>query len=209
MTESQGYTDPAPRSVPVVSVVGDAQLPDPGDRAMVMALGQALIDAGFRIVTGGMGGTMEAVCEGGRKSAKWQEGRILGLLPSYRKEEANPFCDIVIPTGLQLGRNVLVVAAGDVVLAVGGGAGTLSELALAWQLGKPIVAWAGRGWAGRLGGQCLDGRTDQAIQVADSLEAAIALCVSAVASRAATGDIGSGWRGPKLSQNAAASGDIR
>lgn len=196
MTVDRTDRDQPQRRVPVVSVVGDASLAGDADRAVAQALGHALMDAGFRLVTGGMGGVMAAVSEGARASSAWREGRIIGILPSYKGAESNAFCDIVIPTGLQLGRNVLVVAAADVVLAIGGGAGTLSELALAWQLGKPIVVLGQRGWAGRVAGECLDGRSDQPIHAADSVANAVDACVGAVQLLVEPGEIGSGWRAP-------------
>lgn len=184
---------PAPRRA-VVAVVGNARLDD--DEAVVEArrLGSALIDAGFRIVTGGLGGVMEEVSRGARTSPSWTEGSVLGIVPSYRAADANPWCDVVIPTGMQMGRNILVVASADVVIAVGGGSGTLSELAIAWQLGKPIVALGTRGWAGRLAGQVIDARSDEPVHTAHDVDEAIRLCSAFASEARSAGDIGSGWR---------------
>ena len=100
---------------------------------------------------------------------------MIGILPSYDAATANEAIDIAIPTGMAITRNVLVVASGDVVVALAGGAGTLSELALAWQLGKPIVALdCGGGWAAELGGQALDERREGVIVRAPSVAEAIA-----------------------------------
>lgn len=176
----------------VVSVIGDARIEDPARLVEAQRLGAALMAAGFRIVTGGLGGLMSAVSEGARGAPEWEEGRILGIVPTYRREDANPFCDVVIPTGMQIGRNILVVASGDVVLAVGGGSGTLSELAVAWQLGRPIVALGDHGWAGRLAGQRLDERCEEPIHACASVEAAVAACLALSRSPTESGDIGSG-----------------
>ncbi len=184
---------------PVVSVVGDARLEDPVRIETAHDLGAALLAAGFRIVTGGLGGLMEAVSFGARHCPHWQEGLIVGLLPSYRASDANPWCDVVIPTGMQLARNVLVVASADVVLAVGGGAGTLSEIALASQLGKPVVALGTQGWAGRLGGEVLDARSRLPVRGCESVEEAVAACVELLAAVRDSGDIGSGFRTPDAS----------
>jgi hypothetical protein len=127
-------------------------------------------------------------------SSSWSDGRIVGILPSYRATDANPWCDLVIPTGMQMARNVLVVAAGDVVLALGGGAGTLSEIAIAWQLGRPIVALGSRGWSGRLGGEAVDARSAEPIQVAHDISDAIQRCRTLATRLQAGGDIGSNWR---------------
>lgn len=179
---------------PVISVIGDARLDDPDRIVEARRLGAALIAAGFRIVTGGMGGVMEAVSFGARHSPHWHDGLILGVIPSYRSGEANPWCDIVIPSGLQLARNVLVVACADVVVAVGGGAGTLSEIALAHQLGKPTIALGPHGWAGRLAGEVLDHRGTLSVRRCASIDAVIAACQELLATVRDSEDIGSGSR---------------
>ena len=180
--------------IPVVAVIGDARLDDERRIATARTLGAALITAGFRIVTGGLGGVMDAVSAGGRTSPRWHDGLIIGIIPSYRAADASASCDIVIPTGMQLARNALVVASADVVIAVGGGAGTLSEIALASQLGKPIIALGDHGWAGRLAGQVLDGRSPTAIRGCASVDEVIAACVESLAEPRDSDDIGSGWR---------------
>lgn len=179
---------------PVVSVIGDARLDDLGRIDEARRLGAGLIEAGFRLVTGGMGGVMEAVSFGARHAPAWHDGLIVGVLPSYRAGEANPWCDIVIPTGLQLARNVLVVACADVVVALGGGGGTLSEVALAHQLGKPIVALGNHGWAGRLAGELLDQRAAEPIRGCQTVEETVAACRSLIANVRDSDDIGSGFR---------------
>ena len=75
-----------------------------------------------------------------------------------------------------------------------GGAGTLSEVALASQLGKPIVALGTHGWAGRLAGEVIDRRSAAPVRGCESVEEAIAACVELVAGVRESGDIGSGFR---------------
>jgi uncharacterized protein (TIGR00725 family) len=87
------------------------------------------------LVCGGLGGAMEAACEG----AKAAGGTTVGILPGADRGAANPFVDIAVPTGLGEARNALVVRAADVLIAVGGGYGTLSEVALALRAGKPVI----------------------------------------------------------------------
>lgn len=70
---------------------------------------------------------------------------------------ANPWVDVAIPTGLDLARNMLVAHA-DAIVAIGGGAGTLSELALAWQLRRLVIAYRVAGWSGRLADERIDAR---------------------------------------------------
>ena len=118
----------------------------PGDAsaevaAAAEAVGRGLAGRGAVVVCGGLGGAMEAACRG----AKAAGGVTVGLLPGGDREAANPFVDVAVATGLGEGRNVLVVRAADVVIAVGGGHGTLSEIALALRAGKRVVGldtWA-------------------------------------------------------------------
>jgi len=79
---------------------------------------------------------MEAVCSGFKAGG----GVTIGIIPSYNKRDANKDADIVIPTGLGLARNVLVVKASDVVVALPGEAGTLSEVAYCLQFGIPVIS---------------------------------------------------------------------
>ncbi len=88
------------------------------------------------LVSGGLSGTMMAVCQG----FKVGKGLTIGIIPSYNKADANPFVDIVIPTGLGLARNILVVKSADVVIALPGESGTLSEIAYCLQFGIPVIS---------------------------------------------------------------------
>jgi hypothetical protein len=99
-------------------------------------LGKKLAKVVDILVSGGLSGTMKAVCQGFKASG----GLTIGIIPSYNKNEANAFVDIVIPTGLGLARNVLVVKAADVVVALPGEAGTLSEIAYCLQFGIPVIS---------------------------------------------------------------------
>jgi uncharacterized protein (TIGR00725 family) len=78
---------------------------------------------------------MEAACRGARRAG----GLTVGILPGTERSEANPFVDVVLPTGIGEARNALVVRAADCVVAVGGEFGTLSEVALALATGVPVV----------------------------------------------------------------------
>jgi uncharacterized protein (TIGR00725 family) len=97
--------------------------------------GRLIAARGALLVCGGLGGVMEAACRGARAAG----GTTLGLLPGDDPGDANPFVDIALPTGLGEGRNALVVRAADAVVAIGGGYGTLSEIALALRAGKPVI----------------------------------------------------------------------
>jgi uncharacterized protein (TIGR00725 family) len=87
------------------------------------------------VVCGGLGGVMEAACRGAREAG----GLTVGILPGLDRSAANPYVEVALPTGLGEGRNLLVVRAADALIAVGGGYGTLSEIALALKAGKPVV----------------------------------------------------------------------
>jgi uncharacterized protein (TIGR00725 family) len=166
----------------VLSVIGNGTAIDSRTEQLCLELGQRAVDAGFRIACGGLGGVMAAVARGARQSERWREGDVVGILPGYDATAASEHVDVVVPTGLGWARNVLVVAMADVVVAVGGGSGTLSELAYAWQLSKPIVGLAAvEGWSQKLGGERLDGRRSDPIWPAASPELAIAKALELVA----------------------------
>ncbi len=147
-------------------------------------LGKMLIDARFRVATGGLGGVMTATSRGARQAAGWTDGSVIGVLPGLIASEANPYVDIVIPTGMNYARNTILVAMADVVIAVGGGSGTLSEIALAWQHGKPIVALdLGEGWSARLAGERLDHRRDDLLHRVENAEDAVRIARALIGSR--------------------------
>lgn len=78
---------------------------------------------------------MEAACRG----AKEEQGTTVGILPGFDKSTANKFLDVIIPTGLGYARNILVVRACDVIVAVSGKYGTLSEIAFALNEEKVVL----------------------------------------------------------------------
>ena len=147
---------------PIVSVFGSHDLDEAPDvEVLCEDLGRTIVDLGCRVACGGLGGSMAAVCKGARSSKCYQSGDTIGILPMEDANAANPHVDVVIPTGLGLFRNMLVARAGDVCIAVRGGAGTLSEIAFAWQLNKPVATMSGTGgWATELAGSKLDYRRE-------------------------------------------------
>ncbi|MFL5824427.1 MAG: TIGR00725 family protein [Solirubrobacteraceae bacterium] len=102
-------------------------------------VGRLLGQAGAIVVCGGLGGVMEAACRGAREAG----GTTVGLLPGSDRAAASQWVSVAIPTGLGELRNGLVVRAADAVVAVGGGYGTLSEVALALKVGTPVVGLGG------------------------------------------------------------------
>jgi uncharacterized protein (TIGR00725 family) len=98
-------------------------------------VGRMIGEKGWALICGGLGGVME----GAAKGCLERGGMTVGLLPGTERESANPFITLTIPTGLGEARNVLVVRASDVVIAIAGGFGTLSEIGLALKIGKPVI----------------------------------------------------------------------
>jgi hypothetical protein len=162
----------------VIAVCGSSRLDDDELERLAEALGAEIVRAGMSLVTGGMGGVMSAASRGAATARDSGEGDglVIGILPGTRKDEANPYCDVILPTGMGSARNALVVLAADAVVVFHGGAGTLSEVALAWQAGKPIVALVpSGGWAGRLGGQRIDATQPGIVLSARTPSEAVAL----------------------------------
>lgn len=119
---------------PIIGVIGGAA-PTKKEEEAAEAVGGALAEAGGVLVCGGMGGVMAAACRG----AKSAGGLTIGILPGTDRDEANPYVDVPIVTGLRCARNVIVVRTAQAVIAIGGSYGTLSEVAFALSFGKPVV----------------------------------------------------------------------
>lgn len=119
----------------IVSVIGGRRCTEEVEQ-IAHDLGKNLAKVADILVSGGLGGTMEAVCKGFKAGG----GTTIGILPGYDKKDANKHVDIALPTGLGLARNVLVVKSADVVVALPGEAGTLSEIAYCLQFGIPVVS---------------------------------------------------------------------
>jgi uncharacterized protein (TIGR00725 family) len=120
---------------PYVAVVGAGEDVAAELLADAEAVGAELARRGAVVVCGGLGGVMEAACRGARA----QGGTTLGILPGSERATANPWVSVAVATGLGELRNGLVVRSADAVIAIGGGYGTLSEIALALKAGLPVV----------------------------------------------------------------------
>lgn len=130
MTRAAGAGAP-----PYIAVVGAGGDIAPDVRALAQTVGGGLARLGAVVVTGGLGGVMEAACHGAGAAG----GTTLGILPGNDRAAANPFVSVAVATGLGELRNGLVVRSADAVIAIGGGHGTLSEIALALKAGKRVV----------------------------------------------------------------------
>jgi len=150
-----------------ISVIGGAR----GEEDLLEQaeeVGRRIADAGAVLVCGGRTGVMEAASRGASEAG----GTVLGVLPTTDPADANPYVTHVIATGIGHARNLAVVGSGDAVIAIGGEWGTLSEIAFARRLERPVIAlqsWPLRSRAG----------TDVGIVEAESADEAVAAALSA------------------------------
>ncbi len=160
-----------------ISVIGfDSELCTDAAYDAAYRVGTALAKKGAVLLSGGLGGVMEAASKGASEAG----GLAIGIIPPDDASRANRYCDVVIPSGLGFARNFLVVNSGDAIIIVGGGAGTLTEAAAAYGKGKPVIAVRGTGgvadqWAGRY----FDERRTVRVAAGDSPENAVALALRA------------------------------
>lgn len=128
-----------PARPPHVAVIGEGDPRGPDAHRLLdwaEEAGQLLARAGATVVTGGLGGVMQAASRGAATAG----GMTIGILPGADAHEANDYVRQAIPTGLGVVRNLVVVTTADAVLAIGGRHGTLSEIGLALRMGRHVVA---------------------------------------------------------------------
>jgi uncharacterized protein (TIGR00725 family) len=120
-----------------VAVIGSsgAELDSELER-LARDVGRLLAEAEVTVVCGGLGGVMAAACRGAREAG----GEAIGIVPGHEVGEANEFCTHVVATGIGHARNLAVVSSGEVVIAIGGEWGTLSEIGFARAIGRSVVA---------------------------------------------------------------------
>jgi len=118
----------------LIGVIGAAQ-PSESGYAVAREVGRLLGEAGAVLVCGGLGGVMEAACRGCREAG----GQTVGILPGTEAREANPWVAIPIVTGMGHARNVIIAHSAKALIAVEGEYGTISEMAIALKLGRPVV----------------------------------------------------------------------
>jgi uncharacterized protein (TIGR00725 family) len=119
----------------IIGVIGGGDDVDKSTFDAAFETGRLVAERGAVLVCGGLGGVMEAAAKGASEAG----GTVIGILPSGNKNDANPFVTIAIPTGMGMGRNILVVQTADVLIAFPGSYGTLSEIGLALNSGKPVI----------------------------------------------------------------------
>jgi len=137
-----------------IAVIGAAE-GEPGALADAEEVGRRLAEAGAVVICGGRGGVMEAASKG----AKAAGGIAIGVLPGSDPDEANEHVAYVVATGVGQARNLAVVGSGQAVIAIDGHWGTLSEIAFARKLGKPVFAL--RSWE-------LQHRTERELGIAEA-----------------------------------------
>jgi len=118
----------------IIGVIGSSRAEENVLR-LAEEVGAEIARRGCAVVCGGLTGVMEAACKGARREG----GLTIGIIPSDDKKDANQYVQIPIVTGMGMGRNVMLVKTADVVIAVGGEYGTLSEIAHALNLGKKVI----------------------------------------------------------------------
>ncbi|MCS6949151.1 MAG: TIGR00725 family protein [bacterium] len=120
----------------VIGVMG-ASACDDATYELARRVGALIAERGAVLLCGGRGGVMEAAAQGAKEAG----GLTIGVMPGMNANESppNPYVDVAIFTGLRDGRNWVNVCASDAIIAIAGGYGTLSEIALALKVGKPVV----------------------------------------------------------------------
>jgi uncharacterized protein (TIGR00725 family) len=150
-----------------ISVIGGSE-GDPDILGEAEVVGRGIAEAGALLVCGGRTGVMEAASRGASEAG----GTVIGVLPTTDPKDANPYVTHVIATGIGQARNLAVVASGDAVIAIGGAWGTLSEIAFARRLERPVVALRSWPLRNRTG-------TDLGIVEAESGDEAVGVALSA------------------------------
>lgn len=149
----------------IIGVIGAGQVSEAG-YAVAREVGRLIGESGAVLVCGGLSGVMEAACRGCSEVG----GEALGLLPGGDAATANPYVTLAVPTNMGHARNVIIAHTAQALIAVEGEYGTLSEIAVALKLGRPVVSLDS--WPG------IDG-----VIVADSAEKAVTLALQLGASR--------------------------
>ena len=152
----------------IVSVIGGSRCSH-RDAELAEEVGAELARRGVILVCGGLTGVMAAACKGARSAG----GMTVGILPGSRREDANPYVDIPIVTGIGEARNVIVVCSGQAVIAIGGEYGTLSEIAYARRNKIPVVGL--NTWA-----LSKDGKQDGSIIIAQDARDAVDKALAAI-----------------------------
>ncbi|NIQ95552.1 MAG: TIGR00725 family protein [Desulfuromonadales bacterium] len=118
----------------IIAVIGAGQTGRAGYEK-AREVGRQIAQSGAALLCGGLGGIMEAASRGCSEAG----GLVIGVLPGPEPEEANPYVEIALPTNMGHARNVVIAHSAHALVAVEGEYGTLSEMAVALKLGRPVV----------------------------------------------------------------------
>jgi uncharacterized protein (TIGR00725 family) len=135
---SEPVHNPERRHGLYVSVIGGGRC-TAEEYSLAEAVGSLVAQQDAILVCGGLSGVMEAAARGAKEAG----GSTVGILPGTDRVPGNPYLDVVICSGVGHARNLAVVSTGDVVIAIGGGYGTLSEIGLALKIGRPVIVLEG------------------------------------------------------------------
>ena len=152
----------------IIAVIGGS---DPAPQALEQAeaVGRGLAERGHTVICGGLGGVMEAACRGAREAG----GHTIGVLPGADPAAANAYVEFPIATNMGVARNAVIVLTAAAAIAIDGSYGTLSEIAIALNLGRPVVGLGT--W--RISAD--DGVEDKRILRADDAVQAVELAIAA------------------------------
>ncbi len=149
-----------------ITVIGDSQEIEKNNK-VAYELGKFIASKGWILITGGKEGVMNSCSRGAIENG----GLVVSILPDGDPDSGTPYKTISIATGIGYARNSINVLSGDIIVAIGGSSGTLSEIAYAWAYNKPIIAYKDcEGWSNRLADVRIDNRRNDKIIGADSIE---------------------------------------
>jgi uncharacterized protein (TIGR00725 family) len=144
-------------------------------KEIAYGVGKEIALSGSVLICGGLGGVMEAACRG----AKEANGTTVGIIPQDNFTFANPYCDIVICSGIGFARDFIVATSSDAIIAIGGGIGTLIEMSVGYMIKKKVVAISPSGGVSDLyAGKYLDERKRVLIESATDAKSAVRAILS-------------------------------
>ncbi len=149
------------KGAPIIGVIGASEC-DEGVYKQAYEVGRLIAERGATLICGGLGGVMEAASRGAYEAG----GLTIGVIPGFSATDANPYVAVPIVTGLSHARNVIIVRTCQVAIAISGSFGTLSEIAFAMTLGKPVVS---------LGSWKIDERIIEAASPKDAVDKAFGI----------------------------------
>lgn len=149
-----------------ITIIGDSSEIEENNK-IAYEVGCYIAKKGWILICGGKEGVMNAASKGAIEN----NGIVVAILPDNDINAGNPYKTISIATGIGYARNSINVLSGDIIISIGGGSGTLSEIAYAWAYNKPIIAFKNSiGWSKELSGKALDNRRNDFIIGVSSIE---------------------------------------